>query len=146
MSNIQKILLTLLLALTAQSVDGQQPNDKLIGIWEPANKEKHVLVEVFEDEKGQIAGKIIGAYDAKGVYRTAPEAYSALLFSGFSYTNDGKWKNGTFTDPEDGSIYDGRITMLGKNKLEVRAYWGFLWKDMEWVKADAPRHTYTSLK
>ena len=152
MPRITQVLLTLLvlsatqfcLAQNKNSIQG--PNDLLVGLWEPADKDKRVLVQVFEDGRGRIAGKILGKYDEDGTYREAPPTQIPLLVEGFSYSEDGIWRDGQITDPDDGKNYSGRIKMLKKDLLEVRAYLGIFWKDMEWVKADSPHPSLYSLK
>ena len=140
------VLLAFAMLLIVQPITAQNPNDYLVGIWEPADKEKRVVVEVFESSDGKINGKIIGAYDARGNYMAAPESKAPMLIDGFKYTHKGTWKNGRITDPEDGKDYCGRITMLAQDKLEVRAYSGILWKDMEWVKVTSSASAFASVK
>jgi len=46
---------------------------------------------------------------------------------------DGKWKNGTILDPEEGKIYDCKI-WLEDGKLQVRGYVAFFYRTQEWIK------------
>ena len=48
---------------------------------------------------------------------------------------DGKWKNGTILDPEEGKIYDCKI-WLEDGKLQVRGYVAFFYRTQEWIKEE----------
>lgn len=45
------------------------------------------------------------------------------------------WEDGEILDPENGKTYALRLTPLeGGNKLEVRGFLGFLWRNQVWVR------------
>lgn len=46
---------------------------------------------------------------------------------------DGKWKDGTILDPEEGKIYDCKI-WVEDGKLQVRGYVAFFYRTQEWIK------------
>lgn len=138
MNRTKLFLAVLLLASQTMQVDAQTFNQLLLGVWQPMDPDKKVLVEVFETENGRLSGKIIGGYDEAGNYQSAPSDRPNLIVNGFEYVGDGHWKGGKIIDPEDGEDYRGRITLLAQDQLEVRAYYGFLWKDMQWKKTDRP--------
>ena len=47
-----------------------------------------------------------------------------LLLRGFKYEGNNVWTNGKIYDPKSGKDYSCRITLAGKDKLEVRGYIG----------------------
>jgi uncharacterized protein (DUF2147 family) len=46
------------------------------------------------------------------------------IMTGFDYTGDGKWKNGTVYDPNTGKTYKCSITLIDDNTLKIRGYIG----------------------
>lgn len=133
------VLLTI--SLTAHILHAQHANQTLIGVWEPAEAEDRVIVRVFENDAGEICGQIIGAYTPGGRYYPAQPGEAVDLISGFTQTAPDTWKNGFIRDPKDGKVYRGRISALPNGQIEVRAWSGIFWKNMNWVKH--PEHQQT---
>lgn len=46
---------------------------------------------------------------------------------GLKYDGDDTWNDGKIYDPESGKTYDCRITLVNRNRAEIRAYIGFPW-------------------
>ncbi|MBM3170318.1 MAG: DUF2147 domain-containing protein [Bacteroidetes bacterium] len=46
---------------------------------------------------------------------------------GLKYDGDDTWNDGKIYDPESGKTYDCRITLVSRNRAEIRAYIGFPW-------------------
>jgi len=46
---------------------------------------------------------------------------------------DGKWKDGTILDPEEGKVYDCKI-WFEDGKLQVRGYVAFFYRTQQWIK------------
>lgn len=46
---------------------------------------------------------------------------------GLKYDGEDTWNDGKIYDPESGKTYDCRITLVNRNRAEIRAYIGFPW-------------------
>ena len=46
------------------------------------------------------------------------------IMTGFEYAGDGRWKNGTVYDPNNGKTYKCSITLIDDNTLKLRGYIG----------------------
>ena len=46
---------------------------------------------------------------------------------GLKYDGEDSWNDGKIYDPESGKTYDCRITLLNRNRVDVRAYIGCPW-------------------
>ncbi|MEM7040998.1 MAG: DUF2147 domain-containing protein [Bacteroidota bacterium] len=127
-----------LFALTAlllvQTLSAQNENRLLIGTWEPIGSEKHLRVQVYENQRGQIEGRVIEAGADIAGFENGVTAGNSRIITGFRHTGAYIWKEGEITDPEDGDVYTGKITLMHSTKIEVRAYWGIFSKTQEWRK------------
>lgn len=58
------------------------------------------------------------------------------LLKEFVHTGGDKWEKGTIYDPENGKTYSCKITMVDKDKLDVRGYVGIsmLGRTQTWIR------------
>lgn len=59
-----------------------------------------------------------------------------VLIKDFVFDGDTKWEKGTIYDPENGKTYSCKITMIDKDKLEVRGFVGIsmLGRTQTWIR------------
>jgi uncharacterized protein (DUF2147 family) len=131
--------LTLSLPMWAQAqTDAQYADgDRLMGEW--LTEGGKAKVKIFRTQSGTYVGKIIWLRDSietnggsgpnlddknpDEALRSKPVKGKFILLN-FKYIGNDTWENGTIYDPENGSTYDCVITMVNRNKLEVRGYVG----------------------
>lgn len=60
------------------------------------------------------------------------------LLKGFEKTDEDTWENGTIYDPNKGKTYKCKLTLEGKDQLNVRGFIGFslLGRTEEWTRAE----------
>ncbi|MHB1178323.1 MAG: DUF2147 domain-containing protein, partial [Daejeonella sp.] len=46
------------------------------------------------------------------------------MLKGFSYVEEGVWEGGTIYDPKTGKTYSCKISLMNKDKINVRGYVG----------------------
>jgi uncharacterized protein (DUF2147 family) len=58
------------------------------------------------------------------------------LLREFTFAGTDKWEKGTIYDPENGKTYSCKITMVDKDKLDVRGYVGIsmLGRTQTWIR------------
>ncbi|MFN0202126.1 MAG: DUF2147 domain-containing protein [Bacteroidia bacterium] len=145
-------LLVILFAFFGNNVMAQKSADDLVGIWEPSSGKGRVKIEKIG---GKYYGKVVWLKEpidpetkkAKldksnpdPALRTRPRLGLRVL-KDFGFVSEGIWDNGTIYDPESGSTYNCKITMKGRNTLDIRGYIGVsmfgrtdIWKRVETKK------------
>lgn len=134
----------ILLVLGSQLLGAQTIFGKWKTVDEATGEEKSV-VEIYE-ENGKVYGKIIDIFDAS--QRDLPcelckgEAYNKPIL-GLVIIKDLErvgevYKRGTITNPEDGKVYDCRITLDDDNDdiLQLRGYIAFFYRTQYWKRVN----------
>ena len=134
----------ILLMLCSQLLGAQTIFGKWKTVDEATGEEKSV-VEIYE-ENGKVYGKIVDIFDASK--RDLPckfcegDAYNKPLI-GLVIIKDlervgAVYKRGTITNPEDGKVYDCRITLDDDDKdiLQLRGYIAFFYRTQYWKRVN----------
>ncbi len=122
--------------------------DEILGKWWNHEKDAHIEIYKCGDE---LCGKIIwlkNPLDDDGKpkrdknnpeesLRSRPTLGLDIL-SGFEYTGDRKWEDGTIYNPRDGKTYSCYLDLLDDKKLKVRGFIGFslIGKTQYWERID----------
>lgn len=134
----------ILLMLVSQLLGAQTIFGKWKTVDEDTGEEKSV-VEIYE-ENGKVYGKIIDIFDASR--RDLPckfckgDAYNKpilglVIIKDLERVGD-VYKRGTITNPEDGKVYDCRITLDDDNDdvLQLRGYIAFFYRTQYWKRVN----------
>ncbi len=125
----------LLMAASANAADG----DAIVGTW--TSEEKDAKIEIFKCD-GRYCGKIIWinkpVYEPNedaartGMQRTDDKNPNPVfrrrpivglqIMSGFSYIGKYRWTGGTLYDPKSGNTYRGKMTLVSRDRLDLRGY------------------------
>lgn len=100
--------------------NGDFYHGKLIWIKEPNDETGKPKTDIHNPEKGLQDRPIIGL-----------EVLKKLQYKG-----DGIWTNGKIYDPKSGNTYNCQVSLTGRDKLNVRAYFGLsiIGKTQTWSK------------
>ena len=132
----QLVLLILVFVITG--FDSNSPANRLLGVWESAEKNLHI--EMFEED-GHYAGRMVwflctteqsmmGSYcdtENPDPRLTGRPLIGLKVVEKISYHGNNTWGNGKIYDPNSGYTYDAGIRMIAPNTLIVRGYWKFKW-------------------
>lgn len=136
-----KNLLLLLALFTSVALPAQ-----IVGKWKTVDDETgkaRSVVEIYE-EKGKLYGRIVELYREPGeelnpICKKCTDDRKNQPVKGMTIIRDmqlveGFYKNGTICDPKKGKVYDCEMWIDGndKNKLQVRGYWGFIYRTQTW--------------
>jgi uncharacterized protein (DUF2147 family) len=139
-----KAILFSFLLLATSVIQSQSVLGKWKTIDDETGKEKSI-VEIYE-ENGKVFGKIIQLFrdpseeqdpycdkcsdDRKG------QRITGMVIVRDMVLKDGYYQGGTICDPKNGKIYKCELWLSGNdpNKLELRGYWGFLYRTQNWVR------------
>lgn len=128
---IQVILLTALIVAISSAVQAQ--SDKIEGLW--YNDVKDAKIQIYKGGDGKFYGKIVWLKEPlkNGKPKVdeknrIPELkkqtlISLVILKGFQKEGN-TYSEGTIYDPENGKIYDCKMTYNGKN-LSIRGFIGF---------------------
>lgn len=101
------------------------------------------IVEIYE-ESGKIYGKIIRLFRKPNEVQDPicnkceddrkDQRIVGMTILRDMILQDGYFKNGTICDPKNGKVYKCEFWLDGSdaNKLQVRGYWGFLYRTQTW--------------
>jgi uncharacterized protein (DUF2147 family) len=135
---MKKVIFAILLITTSTIFMGflqNNPEDRLLGIWEPSNGRARVKIEKIG---AKYFGKIVwlkepidpetgkSKLDKNNPdlsLRTVPLKGYRML-KDFTYKGDDEWVDGTIYDPLSGSTYSCIIKMKDANTLDIRGYIG----------------------
>jgi uncharacterized protein (DUF2147 family) len=135
---MKKVIFAILLITTSTIFMGflqNNPEDLLLGIWEPSNGRARVKIEKIG---AKYFGKIVwlkepidpetgkSKLDKNNPdlsLRTVPLKGYRML-KDFTYKGDDEWVDGTIYDPLSGSTYSCIIKMKDANTLDIRGYIG----------------------
>jgi uncharacterized protein (DUF2147 family) len=138
-----KTALAMLFALTVSFVNAQSIFGKWKTIDDATGKPKSV-VEIFE-QNGKIYGKVVQLFrepneeqhpicsecedDRKG------QPVMGMTIIRDMKLKDGFYQDGTICDPKNGKVYDCEFWLdEGGAKLQVRGYWGFIFRTQTWLR------------
>ena len=112
----------------------EDPGDRLVGIWEPSNGRSRIKIDRIGNKYYGRVVWLIEPNDADGNPRTDinnpnPDLRNVPLrgfrmCKDFVFQGDDQWSEGTLYDPNNGSTYQGTITMRDENTLDMRGYIG----------------------
>ena len=128
-------------------------SDMILGIWD--DEEKDARIEIFRCGD-KYCGKIIWikepVYEANEdavrtgmprtddnnpntLFRNRP-IVGLLIMSGFNYAGRYQWAGGTVYDPKSGSTYRGKMTLVSKDRLDLRGYvlFSFFGRTSGWTR------------
>lgn len=142
-----------LLALATTSWLFAGEHDAILGNW--ATAEAKSTVELFAcgnkvcgkiialkepaypaDDKQGMAGKIkIDRENPDPRLRNEP-LIGLVILRDLERTDEGRWKNGTIYDPENGKTYKSKLTLVSPKQLNVRGFIGFalIGRTTEWTR------------
>jgi uncharacterized protein (DUF2147 family) len=135
---MKKVILALLLITTSaisMSFLQNNPEDKLLGVWEPSNGRARVKIEKIG---AKYFGKIVWLKEPIDPETGKPKldknnpdvSLRTLPLKGyrmlkdFTYKGENEWADGTIYDPLNGSTYSCIIKMKDDNTLDIRGYIG----------------------
>lgn len=135
MKNLASTLtMVAVMLLTGLSVHAQKKADDITGLW--WNAEKTSQIEVYKNG-GKYYGKIVHLEepnDAKGkpkVDKDNPDAKlrnrplkGLVILRDLEFEGEGVYDDGNIYDPKKGKEYSATITMVNKDKLDLRGYVG----------------------
>jgi uncharacterized protein (DUF2147 family) len=141
--SIPYLLFTIFLLGVVTIVQAQ--NDKIEGLW--YNDVKDAKIEIYKAGDGKFYGKIVWLkeplkngkpkLDEKNPVesRQRQTLLSLIILKGFQKKGD-TYTEGTIYDPENGKVYDCKMTYNGKN-LSIRGFIGFsfLGRTTVWERA-----------
>lgn len=126
--------LFLVLILCLFSFSFSQNRDDIVGTWISSKGTGHI--EIYK--KGdKYFGKLAWMKEPKNEDGTAKKdinnpkenlrsrtLQNLVLLRDFEYLGGNTWEEGKIYDPESGNDYSCKLTMVNKNKLEVRGFIG----------------------
>ena len=124
------LALTMLLGFVAYS----QNSSSITGNW--YNQEKDAVIEISQNGDS-FQGKIIwmlNPNDENGNPKTDPlnpdeslrsrSRLGMVIMYNFKLDEDNVWEDGEIYDPKSGNTYNGTMTLVSDNKLDLRGYVG----------------------
>lgn len=133
------IILACMLLPAAALASGEA--DAILGVW--WNQEKDAHIEIYKCGQ-EYCGRIVwlkepdyAADSREGVpgtpvldhnnpdpaLRRVP-VMGLRIVHGLSYAGDDLWKGGRIYDPKNGKTYSSKITLVSRNRLDLRGYIG----------------------
>lgn len=123
-------------------------NPTPIGLWKTINedtKEAKSYVRITEQD-GVLTGKIEKVLnkakqdalctECGGDKKNQP-MLGMTIIENVTYAGDGSWEDGEILDPNNGKTYSVRLTpQQNGEKLEVRGYVGFFYRNQYWLKVE----------
>ena len=121
-------------------------SQSILGKWktidDETGKEKSI-VEIFE-KQGKVYGKIIEIFETENRHRKCEKCegedknkpiLGLIIIKGLKKSGE-VYEGGKITDPKNGSSYNCKISMEGKDKLIVRGYIGFslFGRSQNWIR------------
>lgn len=144
----KKILLLALLAGSLFNTSEVFANPTPVGLWKTINEETNEAksyVRITEQD-GVLTGKIEKILnkakqdalctECDGDKKNQP-MLGMTIIEDVTYAGDGSWKDGEILDPNNGKTYSVRLTpQQNGEKLEVRGYVGFFYRNQYWLKVE----------
>ncbi|MEM0543377.1 DUF2147 domain-containing protein [Flavobacterium sp. j3] len=118
----------------------------ILGKWKTIDDETGVeksIVEIFE-KQGKFYGKIIEIFEAEHRHRKCEKCegedknkpiLGLTILKGMKKSGN-SYEGGKITDPKNGSSYNCKITMEGKDKIVVRGFIGIslFGRSQNWIR------------
>lgn len=119
---------------------------QLTGKWKTIDDETgkaKSIVEIFE-QNGKLYGKVTELFREAGEDQNPVcdkcsderknQPIRGMIVLKDMQQVDGFYKNGTICDPKKGKVYNCEMWLdaKDKNKLQLRGYWGFLYRTQTW--------------
>jgi len=138
-----KTLFLSLIALLSFSSQAQ-----IVGKWKTIDDETgkaKSIVEIYE-QNGKLYGKIVDLFREPGEEQNPiceecdddrkNQPVRGMIILRDMQLKDGFYKNGTICDPKKGKVYNCELWLDAndKNKLQLRGYWGFLYRTQTWQR------------
>lgn len=132
-------------------VFAQKKADGALGTW--FNEEKDCKLRIYKCGKSgeKYCGKIIWL-DEPNEEDGTPKAddensdpklqkrplMGLVIMKRFVYDEDNVWEDGKIYDPENGKEYSCKMTLISKDRLDIRGYIGFsfIGRTAEWTRAE----------
>ena len=144
----KKILLLALLAGSLFNTSEVFANPTPVGLWKTINEETNEAksyVRITEQD-GVLTGKIEKILnkakqdalctECDGDKKNQP-MLGMTIIEDVTYAGDGSWEDGEIIDPNNGKTYSVRLTpQQNGEKLEVRGYVGFFYRNQYWLKVE----------
>jgi len=114
--------------------------DDIIGLW--ANEEKDGRIKIYrcgEEYCGEIVwtkdGPVADVNNPKPDLRNR-RIVGLVIMHGFRYAGDSAWEGGDIYDPKTGHTYEGKMTLVPPNTLQLRGYVliPFLGRTTSWTR------------
>lgn len=126
---MKKMILTMfLIAGMATTSQAQTKADAIVGEW--TNEKKETKFQIFK-QGNKYFGKILWGTgtDNKDVKNPDPklknrEVIGLVMLNNFVFDGKETWEKGTIYDPREGKTYSCKITLKGKDKINVRGFVG----------------------
>lgn len=123
------------LLLFSNTASAQFQADDLVGVWTPGHGKGRVKIEKIGNK---YYGKVVWLKEPldpetgqKKLDKNNPDAtlrnrsrLGLRVLKDFEFKGKNLWENGTIYDPESGSTYNCKITMVDKNTLDIRGFIG----------------------
>ena len=135
MKKIIGLGLVFIISFLISHLSFSQNADAITGTW--LNEEKEAKIEIFKNGN-KYFGKIIWLKfpnNEQNVAKTDvhnPEEklrgrkiMGLQILWDFEYVSGSLWENGKIYDPKKGKTYSCKMTLVNKNKLDVRGFVGF---------------------
>ncbi|MDJ0905319.1 MAG: DUF2147 domain-containing protein [Woeseiaceae bacterium] len=116
------------------------------GRWLTQEQDGWIRISLIgESLEGRIAGAPPGSPEEREFDDRNPDPSlrtrkldGLVIMSGFEYDGDGRWKNGTVYDPNNGKTYRCTITLIDANTLKVRGFVGvsLFGRSATWTRDD----------
>lgn len=126
---MKKMILTMfLIAGMATTSQAQTKADAIVGDW--TNEKKETKFQIFK-QGNKYFGKILWGTGTnnKDVKNPDPklknrEVIGLVMLNNFVFDGKETWEKGTIYDPREGKTYSCKITLKGKDKINVRGFVG----------------------
>ena len=137
--------------LHSNFVLAQKEADGALGTW--FNEEKDCKLRIYKCGKSgeKYCGKIVWLDEPNeedGTPKVDDEnsdpklqkrpLMGLVIMKGFVYDEDNVWEDGKIYDPENGKEYSCKMTLISKDRLDIRGYIGFsfIGRTAEWTRAE----------
>ncbi|MDN3484241.1 DUF2147 domain-containing protein [Pseudoalteromonas sp. APC 3224] len=148
MKNFNKLTLLNTLAAALFISHSAHANMSPVGLWKTINedtKEAKSYVRITEQD-GVLTGKIETILNKNkqdalcsecGGDKKNQPMLGMTIIENVTYAGDGSWEDGEMLDPNNGKTYSVRLTpQQNGEKLEVRGYVGFFYRNQYWLKVE----------
>lgn len=143
---MKKLLVIFLMLVAVLAVQSQTVFGKWKTIDDETGKAKSI-VEIYE-HNGKVYGKIIQLFREPEEIQNPicnkcsddrkDQPIIGMVIVRDLQLKDGYYKSGTICDPKKGKVYTCEMWLdaKDKNKLQVRGYWGFIYRTQTWQRVN----------